>query len=81
MREQICNFGANNGLFGILTSPDDDAKLADAPVAIILNAGIVHRVGPFRMHVDIARQLAAKGFSTLRMDLSGLGDSLSLIHI
>ena len=47
MREQICNFGANNGLFGILTSPDDDAKLADAPVAIILNAGIVHRVGPF----------------------------------
>lgn len=75
MREQICNFGANNGLFGILTSPDDDAKLADAPVAIILNAGIVHRVGPFRMHVDIARQLAAKGFSTLRMDLSGLGDS------
>ena len=75
MREQICNFGANNGLFGILTSPDDDARLADAPVAIILNAGIVHRVGPFRMHVDIARQLAANGFSTLRMDLSGLGDS------
>jgi len=35
----------------------------------------VHRVGPFRVHVDIARQLAAKGFSTLRLDLSGLGDS------
>lgn len=75
MRERICNFGPDNGLFGILTTPDDDVKVADAPVALILNAGIVHRVGPFRMHVDIARQLASEGFSTLRLDLSGLGDS------
>ena len=75
MKEQVCNFGPNGSLFGILTTPDDDVRVDDAPIALILNAGIVHRVGPFRIHVDIARQLAAAGFSTLRLDLSGLGDS------
>ena len=75
MNEQVCNFGPNGSLFGILTTPDDDVRIKDAPIALILNAGIVHRVGPFRIHVDIARQLAEAGFSTLRLDLSGLGDS------
>lgn len=75
MKEITCNFGPNKSLFGILTLPDDDVKVKDAPISLILNAGIVHRVGPFRIHVDIARQLAAQGFATLRLDLSGLGDS------
>jgi len=75
VKESVCNFGPNNSLFGILTTPDDDVRVENAPIALILNAGIVHRVGPFRIHVDIARRLAAVGFSTLRLDLSGLGDS------
>ncbi len=81
MRETVCNFGPrpgsaqDGGLLGILTTPDDDVKIEGAPIAMILNAGIVHRVGPFRLHVDLARQLASLGFSTLRIDLSGLGDS------
>lgn len=75
MRERVCQFGPDKGLFGILTEPDVDVKVDGAPIALILNAGIVHRVGPFRMHVDIARQLADAGYSTLRIDLSGLGDS------
>ena len=41
----------------------------------MLNAGLLHRVGPFRMHVQLARQLAQRGISSLRLDLSGLGDS------
>ncbi len=45
------------------------------PIAILLNAGIVHRVGPHRMNVQIARSLANAGFRSLRLDLSGLGDS------
>lgn len=77
MKETVCNFGPANGLFGILTTPDDDVRVAGAPTAVILNAGIVHRVGPFRLHVNLARQLAELGFSTLRIDLSGLGDSES----
>jgi len=75
MQETICRFGSDKGLFGILTVPDAKEKIDGAPIAIILNAGIVHRVGPFRLHVDLARQLAQRGYSTLRMDLSGLGDS------
>ena len=75
MQEKVCNFGPNNSLLGILTTPDADVAVEGAPIALIINAGIVHRIGPFRMHVDIARQLAAQGFSTMRIDLSGLGDS------
>ena len=60
---------------GILTQPAPDKRVEGAPIAVVLNAGIVHRVGPFRLHVDLARSLADKGFTTLRMDLSGLGDS------
>ena len=74
-QEQVFHFGAKGGLFGILTSPKESSAVPDAPIALILNAGIIHRVGPFRLHVDLARQLAVAGFSTLRLDLSGLGDS------
>ena len=75
MQETVCQFGPDNGLTGILTEPDESVRVADAPVALILNAGIVHNIGPFRLHVDIARLLAEAGFSSLRMDISGLGDS------
>ena len=75
MHETICQFGPNNGLTGILTEPDESVRVADAPVALILNAGIVHNIGPFRLHVDIARLLATVGFSSFRIDLSGLVDS------
>jgi pimeloyl-ACP methyl ester carboxylesterase len=75
MKEQVCNFGTNGHLLGILTTPDANVRVEGAPIALILNAGIVHRIGPFRLNVDIARHLAELGFSTLRMDLSGLGDS------
>ena len=75
MKEQVCQFGPGDNLLGILTTPDEDKKVDGAPIAIILNAGIVHRIGPFRLHVDLARKLANLGFTTLRLDLSGLGDS------
>ena len=75
MHETICQFGPSNGLTGILTEPNESVRVADAPVALILNAGIVHNIGQFRLHVDIARLLAAAGFSSFRIDLSGLGDS------
>jgi pimeloyl-ACP methyl ester carboxylesterase len=41
----------------------------------MMNAGTVHRVGPHRLFVELARELAEVGFHVLRMDLSGIGDS------
>jgi len=45
------------------------------PAVVLLNAGIMHRVGPNRLHVKMARNLAAMGFVVLRCDFSGIGDS------
>ena len=50
---------------------------ADRPTVVILNAGIIHRAGPNRVNATLARALASEGFSALRFDLAGIGDSPS----
>lgn len=72
-RERVVRFGPRQGLAGILSVPR--SPLADVPHVVIINAGIVHRVGPNRLYVDIARALSARGYPALRFDLLGLGDS------
>jgi dienelactone hydrolase len=72
-RERVVRFGPEQSLMGILTTPREVRP--GAPHVVLVNAGIVHRVGPNRVYVDIARSLAAQGFPVLRFDLSGLGDS------
>jgi pimeloyl-ACP methyl ester carboxylesterase len=62
-------------LVGVLTEADGAAASRELPTAIILNAGLIHRVGPGRLHVRIARRLALLGFRAFRFDLSGVGDS------
>lgn len=42
---------------------------------ILLNAGAVGQIGPNRLHVVLARRLAAAGDLVVRMDVSGIGDS------
>lgn len=59
--------------FGIVSCPDT-IKLADTAV-VILNAGLIHRVGPFRLSVLLSRRLAERGVLSLRVDQSGKGDS------
>lgn len=61
-----------NGVFGVLTRP---ASAPRGPVVVLLNAGFIHRPGPFRLHVDLARALAADGFASARIDLPGTGDA------
>ncbi|MEM9365123.1 MAG: alpha/beta fold hydrolase [Planctomycetota bacterium] len=73
MIEQGFRFGTDDTLMGVLSRPAHTNQ--EVPVALILNAGIVHRVGPFRLHVDLARALAERGYPSLRIDLSGIGDS------
>jgi dienelactone hydrolase len=72
-RERVVRFGPDQRLMGILTTAREPRP--GAPHVVLVNAGIVHRVGPNRIYVDVARALAARGFSVLRFDLSGLGDS------
>jgi len=78
MKERVVTFGEQKNLVGILTEPDMTNKISSLPCVLMLNSGILHHVGPFRLHVVAARQFAAKGFSTFRLDIGGIGDSLSL---
>jgi hypothetical protein len=76
MKETIATFGKNRSLNGIVTYPKNGPG-ADLPAVILLNSGILHRVGPHRLYVKIGRALAAQGFLVLRFAFSGIGDSLS----
>lgn len=65
---------ADDGAFGILTRARSPAR----GVAVVLfNAGLIHRPGPLRFHVELARRLAAAGFDAFRLDLPGIGDAPS----
>jgi pimeloyl-ACP methyl ester carboxylesterase len=54
---------------------EPSAVRENAPVVVLLNSGIIHRPGPNRLYVRIARNLAARGYRVLRFDFSGVGDS------
>lgn len=71
--ETPLHFGRNDSLFGILSAPEAGAA-ADLAV-IILNAGRNPHIGWGRGAVEMARALATKGTSVLRLDAAGIGDS------
>lgn len=73
MTERIIRFGDHQSSVGVLTEPA--GALEGTPAFLLLNAGIIHRVGPNRLNVGLARALARAGFLAVRFDLSGLGDS------
>ena len=75
IREKVVLFGSASTLVGIVTDPPIDATDATRPGVILLNAGLLHRIGPNRLHVELARRLAAMGLVVLRFDFSGIGDS------
>lgn len=72
MAEQAYRFGRADHLVGIAGLP---AAASRSVGVIVLNAGLVHRIGPFRLHVELTRRLNAGGYPTLRFDLSTVGDS------
>jgi alpha-beta hydrolase superfamily lysophospholipase len=73
--EEPIVFGRSHPLFGILVHPPKEKRDTRRPVIIMTNAGCVHRIGPHRFYVPMARRWAALGFSVFRIDLSGIGDS------
>ncbi|MFT3709009.1 MAG: hypothetical protein QM817_15285 [Archangium sp.] len=76
MKERVFTFGTEQILMGILTEPAPERVRAGAPAIVVSNVGLNPRMGPQRVWVDLSRSLAQLGFTTLRFDLNGLGDSL-----
>lgn len=74
MKERAVKFGPRGTLMGIVCEAVQGRDVA----VVLLNAGLLHRVGPHRMNVELARCLAEHGYTTLRFDVSGIGDSESV---
>jgi dienelactone hydrolase len=60
-------------LAGVVTEPVSAPRVDLC--AVLLNAGALRHIGPHRMWVEAARRWAARGVSTLRFDVVGVGDS------
>ncbi|HYC51571.1 MAG TPA: alpha/beta fold hydrolase [Gemmatimonadaceae bacterium] len=74
IHERVVQFGPQRSLVGIVTQPAT-GRAGGVPDFVLLNSGVIHRVGSNRLYVELARALAAHGVTTLRFDLSGIGDS------
>ncbi len=76
MTEEPALIGVAPGLVGVCAAPSASAGRAPATGILLLNSGLVHRVGPGRLYVRLARRLAqSRGTPVLRFDYSGIGDS------
>jgi alpha-beta hydrolase superfamily lysophospholipase len=66
-------FGSTAELFGIVSEPREGETRRRA--VILLNVGAEYHIGSSRMYVSLARRWARHGYTVLRLDLAGLGDS------
>ncbi|MCG8314165.1 MAG: alpha/beta hydrolase [Pseudomonadales bacterium] len=73
MKERVLRIGKPTPLVSIATDPSDFD--ANKPAVIILNSGVMHHIGTCRTSVMIAREIAKRGYLSLRFDFSGIGDS------
>lgn len=70
MKEQVLQLGQYGSLVGVLT-PGHHQRVC----VLLLNAGLLHHVGPARLYVQLARTLQQQGIASCRWDLSAIGDS------
>lgn len=74
--EKMEVFGNHEHLVGWYFQPE---KIRTQRVAVVmLTAGMLHHIGPMRLHVQLGRHLADAGLSSLRFNLSGIGESLAV---
>lgn len=71
-------FGPADAYFGILCRPHQAPP--NPPCVLILNTGGNPRSGHHRLSVALARSLAAAGVASLRMDATGIGDTLPVVR-
>jgi len=64
-----------DGLSGIIAEPAASNTNGKRTGIVMVNAGSVRRIGPNRLYVTLAREWASLGYTVLRVDLGGLGDS------
>lgn len=64
---------SNTGIVGVLTAPPTPRP--GVPAVIMSNAGSVHLPGPNQVSVELTRFMADEGVTSLRVDLSNLGES------
>jgi pimeloyl-ACP methyl ester carboxylesterase len=69
--DRAVTFGGGK-MFGVLSEP---LQPREGPCVLILNSGLIYRVGPGRLSVELARSAGGAGLACFRFDLSGLGDS------
>jgi dienelactone hydrolase len=60
-------------LAGVLTEPLGQRE--PGMCVVLVNAGAVRSIGPNRMWVELARRWAARGVTTFRLDVEGIGDA------
>jgi pimeloyl-ACP methyl ester carboxylesterase len=74
MHELAASFGVSKHLSGTLALAHEGSPQRRTAF-LMFNAGVIHRIGPHRFNVKLARRLAALGWPSLRFDLAGQGDS------
>ena len=71
--ERVISVGAPTPLSGVFTTPGSTPT--KSPALILLNSGLMHRVGTCNLSVKLARAVAKNGIRAYRFDSSGIGDS------
>ncbi len=78
LEDRVGWFGPGQSLCGIHTRPvDQQSGHAGLPTIVLLNSGVVHRVGANRFSTTLSREFAALGFAVFRFDITGIGDSVT----
>lgn len=76
MREETDLIGNHGHLVATLTHVDPAREPAGPRTGcLLMSAGVVHRIGPHRFNVKLARALALAGIPAIRLDLAAVGDS------
>lgn len=75
-RQDASVFGRCGNLVGVSILPE--APSQEDLCLVMLTAGMLHHVGPYRLHVDLAKRFADEGVASFRFDLSGIGESLAV---